>query len=76
MHETPGSDAKVGHSVYTLEMGKSGASITYLPRMIPEERRKKVADSCRNCTNYRQYMAGPTYEPRVHALFSNNTQNG
>lgn len=76
MHETPGCDAKIGHSVCTLKMGKSGASITYLPRMLPEERRKEVADSCRHCANYRQYRAGPTYEPRVHVLFSNNTQNG
>ena len=72
----PGCDAKIGHSVYTLMMGKSGASITYLPRLLPEERRKAVADSCRDCTSYRQYMVGPTYEPRVHVLFSNNTQSG
>lgn len=72
----PGCDAKIGHSVCTLEMGNSGASITYFPRMLPEERRKEVANSCRNCTSYRQYMVGPTYEPRVHVLFSNNTQNG
>ena len=66
----------VCHSVYTLEMGKSGASITYLPRMLPEERRKEAADSCRNCASCRQHRAGPTHEPRVHVLFSNNTQNG
>lgn len=73
----PGNDgAKIGHSVCTLEMGKSGASITYLPRMLPEERRKEVADSCRKCTSYRQYKAGLANEPRVHVLFSNNIKNG
>lgn len=72
----PGRDAKIGHSVCTLKMGKSGASITYFPRMLSEERRKEVANSCRTCTNYRQYNAGLAYEPRVHVLFSNNLQNG
>ena len=71
----PDGAAKIGQSFCTLTMS-DGASINYYPRMLPDERRAKVADSCRNCRNYRQYRTGMHNEPRVHVLFNNNEQHG
>lgn len=71
----PDGAAKIGQSFCTLTMS-DGASIKYYPRMLPEERRSKVAESCRNCQNYRQYRTGMHNEPRVHVLFNNNEQLG